>query len=122
MRLQIKGRNLTVKPDVEDYALEKLGKLERFLPETTQVELELSVEKNVQRYLPTFQVFMVPLGLLPLPTKWTLAVGEPVDLSEYGPEAADDRVLVNHLADEVRRRIQAMVDEALARRKSVLRG
>ena len=27
---------------------------------------ELSVEKNVQRYLPTFQVFMVPLGLLPL--------------------------------------------------------
>ena len=46
MRLQIKGRNLSVKPDIEEYAHEKLGKLERFLPDTTQVELELSVEKN----------------------------------------------------------------------------
>ena len=46
MRLQIKGRNLTVTPDIEEYALEKLGKLERFLSETTQIELELSVEKN----------------------------------------------------------------------------
>lgn len=46
MRLQIKGRNLSVAPDVEEYAVEKLGKLERFLTETTQVELELSVEKN----------------------------------------------------------------------------
>ena len=27
---------------------------------------ELSVEKNVLRYLPSFQVFMVPFGLLPL--------------------------------------------------------
>ncbi|MGI9658271.1 MAG: ribosome hibernation-promoting factor, HPF/YfiA family [Gaiellaceae bacterium] len=46
MRLQIKGRNLAVKPDIEEYAVEKLGKLERFLSDTTQVELELSVEKN----------------------------------------------------------------------------
>lgn len=46
MRLQIKGRNISVQPDVEEYAIEKLGKLERFLTDTTQVELELSVEKN----------------------------------------------------------------------------
>lgn len=46
MRLQIKGRNISVKDEIEEYAEEKLGKLERFLPDTTQVELELSVEKN----------------------------------------------------------------------------
>jgi len=46
MRLQIKGRNLSIKPDIEEYAVEKLGKLDRFLSDTTQVELELSVEKN----------------------------------------------------------------------------
>ncbi len=46
MRLQIKGRNLTIQPDIEEYAVEKLGKLERFLSDTTQVELELRVEKN----------------------------------------------------------------------------
>ena len=46
MRLQIKGRNLSVKPDVEAYAVEKLRKLDRLLGETTQVEVELSVEKN----------------------------------------------------------------------------
>ena len=46
MRLQIKGRNLSVTPDIEEYAVEKLGKLERFLSDATPVELELSVEKN----------------------------------------------------------------------------
>ena len=46
MRLQIKARNLTLKPDLEEYAIEKLGKLDRFLTDTTSVELELSVEKN----------------------------------------------------------------------------
>jgi putative sigma-54 modulation protein len=46
VRLQIKGRNLSVKPNVEAYAVEKLGKLERLLADATRVELELSVEKN----------------------------------------------------------------------------
>jgi putative sigma-54 modulation protein len=46
LKLQVKGRNLTLSSDIEDYAVEKVGKLERFLSSETPVEVELSVEKN----------------------------------------------------------------------------
>jgi 1-acyl-sn-glycerol-3-phosphate acyltransferase len=68
---------------------------------------------------PTFPL-LGPLGLVPLPSKWRLRFGEPIDLArQYGPEAADDRLLVNRLADAVRAQIQQMVDGALAERKGV---
>jgi ribosome hibernation promoting factor len=46
MRLQVKGRNLEVSDSIRSYAEEKLRKLERQLADPTQVELELSVERN----------------------------------------------------------------------------
>ena len=46
MRLQVKGRNVEVSPSIRTYAEEKLGKLSRQLADPTQVELELTVEKN----------------------------------------------------------------------------
>ena len=46
MRLQVKGKNLEVSDSIRRYAEEKLGKLERQLADPTQVELELSVERN----------------------------------------------------------------------------
>ena len=46
MRLQVKGKNLEVSDSIRRYAEEKLSKLNRQLHELTQVELELSVEKN----------------------------------------------------------------------------
>jgi 1-acyl-sn-glycerol-3-phosphate acyltransferase len=71
---------------------------------------------------PTFP-FLGPLGVLPLPSKWTLLFGEPIDFAEqYGPEAADDRILVNKLAEQVRQTIQDMIDRGLAERQSVLFG
>jgi 1-acyl-sn-glycerol-3-phosphate acyltransferase len=71
---------------------------------------------------PTFP-WLGPLGLMPLPSKWQLRFGEPIDLAaEYGPEAADDRILVNKLSENVRSRIQEMIDDALGERKSVLFG
>ena len=71
---------------------------------------------------PTFPL-LGPLGLLPLPSKWTLRFGAPLDLAgRYGPSAADDRILVNKLAETVRSSIQEMIDETLARRKSILFG
>jgi 1-acyl-sn-glycerol-3-phosphate acyltransferase len=76
-------------------------------------------------YLPITPTFpwLGPLGLLPLPSKWFIALGEPIDLpAEYGAEAADDRVLVHQLSEMVRDRIQQMVDGILAERGSVLRG
>jgi putative sigma-54 modulation protein len=45
MQLQVKGRNLEVSDAIRSYAEEKLGKLERQLPDP-RVELELAVEKN----------------------------------------------------------------------------
>ena len=42
---------------------------------------------------PTFPWFG-PAGLLPLPSKWFVQFGEPIDLAaQHGPEAADDRLL-----------------------------
>lgn len=71
---------------------------------------------------PTFP-WLGPLGLVPLPTKWQLRFGEPIDLAaEHGPEAADDRILVNQLTEHVRARIQEMIDASLGERKSVLFG
>ncbi len=71
---------------------------------------------------PTFP-FLGPLGLLPLPTKWTLRFGKPIDYAtQYGDAAAEDRILVNKLGETVRSSIQEMIDEALSQRKSILFG
>jgi hypothetical protein len=37
----------------------------------------------------------------------------------YGPEAAEDPILVNRLSEQVRSTIQGMIDGRLARRRSV---
>jgi putative sigma-54 modulation protein len=46
MRLQVKGRNVEISQQIRTYAEDKLGKLERQLPDPTRVELELAVEHN----------------------------------------------------------------------------
>ena len=46
MRLQVKGRNLDVTDSIRSYAEQKLRKLDKQLNESTEVELELAVEKN----------------------------------------------------------------------------
>ena len=75
-------------------------------------------------YLPVTPTFPLlgPLGLLPAPTKWRIQFGEPLDLSPYGPEAADDEILVAKLAERVRASIQGMLDRAVGTRKSVFFG
>jgi 1-acyl-sn-glycerol-3-phosphate acyltransferase len=72
-------------------------------------------------YLPITPTFpaLGPLGLLPAPTKWKVVFGEPIHFDAYGPEAADDDLLVGRLAERVRATIQAMLDTALAGRKSI---
>lgn len=66
---------------------------------------------------PTFP-WLGPAGLAPLPSKWYMRFGEPIDVSaDHTPSAADDRILVNKLADNVRSTIQQMVDETLAERR-----
>jgi hypothetical protein len=70
---------------------------------------------------PTFPL-LGPAGLMPAPTKWTIQFGEPIDLAGYGPEAADDQILVGQLAEQVRTTIQDMVDLGISQRESVFFG
>jgi len=46
MRLQVKGKNVEVTPSLREYAERKLGKLGKQLAEQTQVEVELSEQRN----------------------------------------------------------------------------
>jgi 1-acyl-sn-glycerol-3-phosphate acyltransferase len=60
-----------------------------------------------------------PLGLIPLRTKWSIAFGAPITTAEYGPDAANDPLLASRLCEQLRERIQSMIDQQLAARKSV---
>ena len=46
MRLQVKGKNMEVTRSTREYAERKLGKLSKVLAEETQVEVELSEQRN----------------------------------------------------------------------------
>ncbi|WP_328915353.1 MULTISPECIES: lysophospholipid acyltransferase family protein [unclassified Streptomyces] len=67
---------------------------------------------------PTFP-WLGPLGMIPLPTKWTIQFGEPIPTDDYPPEAADDPMLVFNLTDQVRETIQHTLYELLVERRSV---
>jgi 1-acyl-sn-glycerol-3-phosphate acyltransferase len=66
-----------------------------------------------------FPHFGLAAGLMYLPAKFKIRFLEPVDLSAYGPEDADDVALVQSLAEEIRARIQEELDELIASRGSV---
>jgi 1-acyl-sn-glycerol-3-phosphate acyltransferase len=66
-----------------------------------------------------FPHFGLAAGLMYLPAKFRISFLEPVDLSRYGPDDADDVALVQSLAEDVRGRIQAQLDGMLASRRSV---
>jgi len=46
MRLQVKGKNVEVTPSIREYAERKLAKLGKQLADQTQVEVELSEQRN----------------------------------------------------------------------------
>ena len=63
--------------------------------------------------------FGLAAALMYLPAKLKIRFLEPIDLTAYGPEGADDLALVGSISEEVRRRIQREVDRLLASRTSV---
>jgi 1-acyl-sn-glycerol-3-phosphate acyltransferase len=67
---------------------------------------------------PTFP-WLGPLGLIPLPSKWYIVFGEPIDTSGYDPNAADDPMLIFNLTDQVREIIQDTLYRLLLQRRSV---
>jgi hypothetical protein len=56
--------------------------------------------------------------LVPLPSKWRIEFCEPLDLSGYGPDAAEDRKLLFDLSEEVRETIQEALYQNLVKRGS----
>ena len=72
-------------------------------------------------YLPITPTFPLlgPLGVLPLPSKWIIEFGEPIDTSALGAAAADDPMLVFNLTDQVRETIQQTLYKLLMQRRSV---
>jgi 1-acyl-sn-glycerol-3-phosphate acyltransferase len=67
---------------------------------------------------PTFPL-LGPLGLVPLPSKWIIEFGEPIETASYGAAAADDPMLVFNLTDQVRETIQSTLYSLLMQRRSV---
>jgi 1-acyl-sn-glycerol-3-phosphate acyltransferase len=67
---------------------------------------------------PTFPLLGLA-GLLPLPSKWFIAFGKPIDVSQFGPDAADDPRLVLELTEEVRSWIQGTLRRLLPRRRTI---
>ncbi|HST47635.1 lysophospholipid acyltransferase family protein [Jatrophihabitans sp.] len=66
---------------------------------------------------PTFP-WLGPLGLIPLPSKWYIEFGEPIETGEYGPDAAEDPALVFEITDRVREQIQGGLYRLLMQRRS----
>jgi 1-acyl-sn-glycerol-3-phosphate acyltransferase len=67
---------------------------------------------------PTFP-WLGPLGAIPLPSKWIIEFGEPIDTTEHGPGAAEDPMLVFNITDQVRETIQHALYRLLMDRRSV---
>jgi hypothetical protein len=58
------------------------------------------------------------LGLLPLPSKWTIQVGEPLFVSA----GTDIAATITDTAEDVRGRIDNMISHILTHRRSVFFG
>ncbi|MGJ7905724.1 lysophospholipid acyltransferase family protein [Actinopolyspora sp. H202] len=75
-------------------------------------------------YFPVTPFFphLGPLGTVPLPSKWYIEFGEPIDTTAHGPEAAEDPMVVFNLSDQVRETIQETIYRLLAQRRTVFFG
>jgi len=76
-------------------------------------------------FLPVTVTFpwLGPLGLIPLPSKWIIAIGKPVDFTkQYGKDAINDELLINKLTRELRGMVHELLYETLKERGSVFLG
>ncbi|MEX2548882.1 MAG: lysophospholipid acyltransferase family protein [Nitriliruptoraceae bacterium] len=60
-----------------------------------------------------------PFALLPLPSRWIIEYGEPIETASLSPEVAEDPMALFDLTDQVRERIQGMLHRNLMGRRSV---
>jgi putative sigma-54 modulation protein len=90
MRLQVKGKNVEVSPSIREYAESKLARLAKQLAEPTQVELELSEEKN-----PSIPASHVAEGTI-------FTKGPTIRAREASP---DIRASIDQLAEKLERQV-----------------
>lgn len=67
---------------------------------------------------PTFPA-LGPLGVVPLPAKWSIAFGAPIETADLGADAAQDETLVWRMTEALRKQIQSMVEVGVRERSSV---
>lgn len=74
-------------------------------------------------YFPVTPFFpaLGPLGAIPLPSKWFIEYGDPIDTNTYEEGAHEDTMEVFDLTDRVRDRIQEMINRNLAARRGIFR-
>ena len=106
MRLQVKGKNVQVSPSIRAYAESKLARLAKQLAEPTQVEVELSKERNPS----------IPLSHVAEGTIFTK--GPTIRAREASPDirASIDQ-LAHNLERQVERYLQKRHEEPRRRRR-----
>jgi 1-acyl-sn-glycerol-3-phosphate acyltransferase len=75
-------------------------------------------------YFPVTPLFPLagPAGLIPLPSKWHIQFGEPIETADYDESAADDPMVTFELTDQVRETIQQTLYQLLAGRRNMFFG
>ncbi len=75
-------------------------------------------------YFPITPLFPLagPLGLVPLPSKWHIAFGAPIETAGYDESAADDPMVTFELTDQVRETIQQTLFGLLSQRRNAFLG
>jgi 1-acyl-sn-glycerol-3-phosphate acyltransferase len=66
-----------------------------------------------------FPHFGFAAGLMYLPAKFKIRFLEPIDISQYDPDVAEDAGAIQSIAEEVRARIQLQLEAMLSERRSV---
>jgi len=69
-----------------------------------------------------FFPWLGPLGMIPLPTKWTVVFGKPIPFDQYSSKDINDGILINRETERLREMIQEMVFGILKNRRSVFFG
>jgi 1-acyl-sn-glycerol-3-phosphate acyltransferase len=59
-----------------------------------------------------------PLALLPLPARWSIHFGSPIEVKPHGPADAEDAGIVEELTQRTRTALQRMLDEDVESRRS----
>ncbi len=75
-------------------------------------------------YFPVTPLFPLagPLGMVPLPSKWHIAFGTPIETAAFDEHAADDPMVTFEVTDNVRETIQQTLYQLLGKRRNTFLG